>query len=351
MRSMKNFKVYSLLALLTVGIVTACKDDTKELVPDWESGVHGQASWVAGSPTNFVFGDQSKALDFNLKWVSIDQENVVTKIDVYVLFDEPFIDPDGNPVIAKHGGNGGKLYASFSGAAVPANRTNLKINITQDAVYQLYKDASFDYDKNEATTPTKVFTNPDVPDRTASNPFVKGDAFTVKWTFTTEDGRTFSTWGVSVCTEYPGANCQWAWGVICDSDLAGTYDVVSEFVSEDYGFSSASPDYTQCASPGNDGSIGGGFQTYNDVEVEAGDAAATYIIPDLTNGFEPMFWCNPPVKVVVADQCGSIVLISQDFDPYPYSIMPGSKVNPDGSLTIIWQNPYNEHGVSTYTPN
>lgn len=346
---MKHLRIYSFFAIALLGLVVSCKDEDIVLVPEWESGVHGFGGFATGSPTNFVFQNTTTALNLNLKWVSIDGQNTVSKIDVFVLFNEPYIDPDGNPVIANHGGTDGKLLASFADAAVPANRTNLSIPVTQTSIYELYKTATFDYDKNAATPPTPVFSNPAVPSRTASSPFVKGDAFTLRWEFTTADGRKFYKWGVSVCTEYPGGNCQVAWGVICASDLAGTYNVESTFVSVDYGFSSAAPDFQY--GPGNDGSVANGVQTYNNIEVKAGTAAATYDIPDITNGFEPIMWGNPPVRAIVADQCGNLVLVTKLSGPsYAYSILPGSKVNADGSLTIKWANPYNESGTSTFTP-
>lgn len=346
---MKHLRLYSFLAIILAGIITSCKDEDIQLVPEWETGVHGFGAFATGSPTNFVF-QSSAGLNVNLKWVSIDGANAVTKIDVFVLFNEPYIDPDGNPVIAAHGGTAGKLLASYSDAAVPANRTNMTIPITQAAIYELYKNNTFDYDKNASTPATQVFANPATPTRSAASRFIKGDAFNVRWEFTTADGRKFSKWGVSVCTEYPGGNCAVAWGVICSSALAGNYNVVSTWQSPDYNMDSANPDFTLCSGAHNDGSIANGVQTYNNVNVKAGAAAATYEIADLTNGFEPLLWCNPPVKVIVADQCGNIVLVQKLTGPsYAYAILPGSKVNADGSLTIRWQNPYNESGVSTFT--
>jgi hypothetical protein len=345
---MKHLRLYSVIAIVIAGIITSCKDEDIQLVPEWETGVHGFGRFATGSPTNFVYQNASTALNVDLRWVSIDGANTVTKIEVFVLFNEPYIDPDGNPVIANHGGTAGKLLATYSDSAVPANRTNMTIPITQNSIYELYKTATFDYDKNSATAPTPVFTNPAVPGRSAASPFVKGDAFNIRWEFTTADGRKFTKWGVSVCTEYPGGNCAVAWGVICASNLAGTYNVVSEFVSVDYGFSSAAPDFQY--GPGNDGSVANGVQTYNGIAITAGTAAATYIIPDITNGFEPIMWGNPAVRALVADQCGNLVLVQKLGGPsYAYAINAGSKVNSDGSLTIKWSNPYNESGTSTFT--
>lgn len=344
---MKHLRIYSFLAILLAGIITSCKDEDIQLVPEWESGVHGFGGFATGSPTNFVYQNTTTALNLNLRWISIDGANTVTNIDVFVLFNEPYVDPDGNPVLASHGGTTGKLLASYSGGDVPANRTNKAISITQNSIYELYKTATFDYDKNAATAPTPVFANPAVPGRSAASPFVKGDAFNLRWEFTTADGRKFTKWGVSVCTEYPGGNCAIPWGVICSSALAGTYNVVSTFVSVDYGFSSAAPDFQY--GPGNDGSVANGVQTYNGIQIKAGTAAATYEVPDITNGFEPIMWNNPPVKTIVADQCGNIVFVTKLGGPsYAYTIQAGSVVTSTGFI-IKWANPYNESGTSTFT--
>lgn len=353
MSIMKHLRIYSLVVLAIMAFITSCEDEDIVLVPEWETGVHGLASFAPGSPTNFVFQDATTSLDINLKWVSIDSKNSVTKIDMYVMFDEPFVDKDGNPVVANHAiqedGTNGVLFTSFSGSAVPANRVNTKVTLTQPALYNLFKDATYDYDGDDSTAPTPVFNNPDVPTRSAANPFVKGDAFTVRWEFTTEDGRKFNKWGVSVCTEFPGANCLVSWGVICASDLAGTYDVVSTFDSPGY-FTSAAPDFQY--GPGNDGSVHDGVQTHDGVAVvvDPDGAAATYLIDDITNGFEPIMWGNPKVKALVSDQCGNLVMAKLLWGGYAYSILPGSVVNPDGSLTIRWINTYGENGVSTFTP-
>lgn len=344
---MKYIKIYFLLLAGILACVTSCKDDSIVIVPEWETAVHGFGGFNTGTPQNFVFQKPAVALDLKLQWISIDSKLTVTKIDLYVLFNEPFTDPDGNPATAKHGGDGGKLFASYSGSEIPANRTNFNIPVSQDDLYQLYKDATFDYDKDESTPATPVFANPDAPDREPSNPFVKGDALQLIWVFTTDDGRVFSNWAPSVCNEFPGANCAINWGVICDSDLAGTYDVVSTFTSPGY-FDSNNPDFQY--GPGNDGSVANGVQTYNDIAVAAETAAATYNIPDITNGFEPIMWGNDPVNAIVADQCGTIVATKINFSAYTYEILPGSKVNADGSLTIVWQNEFGENGISTFTP-
>lgn len=341
---MKQIKIYTLILAGLLGAITSCKDDSIELVPAWESAVHGYSDFAEGSAQNFVFNDPTTPINVDLQWISIDGRADVSKIDVYVLVNETYVDPtDGNTKVAQHGGDEGRLLTSFEGSAVPASRVPLTFSLDQAAVYNLYQDAQFDYGNGAVP----VFANPDKPERDAVNRFTPEDQIVVRWDFTTADGRVFSKWGPSVCTEFPGANCELSWGVICVSDLAGTYNVVSTFDSPGY-FNSENPDFQY--GPGNDGSVGGGVQTYNGIGIAAGTATSTYVIPDITNGFEPIMWGNPPVLATVADQCGKLVAVSITFAPYGYEILPGSKVNPDGTFTIVWQNVYGENGISTFTP-
>jgi len=348
MKHMKKLKIFSLTLGVILAVVTSCKDNSLQIVPDWESSVHGLGAFAEGSAQNFVFADPSVSLDLTLRWVSIDNRATVEKMEVYAVFTESYTDPDGLPATADHGGDqGGVLLATYEGANVPDNALDIAFNLTQDIIYQLYKDNTFDYDKDDLTAPTPVFNNPDKPDRSPTNPFVQGDAFQIRWEFTTTDGRLFSDWSPSVCNEFPGASCTIDWGVICVSNLAGTYDVVSTFDSPGY-FDSVNPDFQY--GPGNDGSVANGVQTYNNIPIVASTATATYLILDITNGFEPIMWGNPPVEAIVADQCGAIVAVSIDFAPYGYEILPASKVNPDGSITISWLNVFGENGISTFTP-
>lgn len=341
---MKQIKIYTLIFAAFLVSVTSCKDDSIELVPEWESAVHGLANFAEGSAQNFVFNNPATPISVELQWISIDKKASVQKIDIYVLMNESYVDPaDGNSKVAQHGGDDGKLLTSFEGGAVPGNRESVVFTLDQAAVYNLYKDVQFDYGNGSVP----VFSNPDKPERDEVNRFTPEDQIVVRWEFTTDDGRVFKKWGPSVCTEFPGANCELGWGVICTSDLAGTYTVVSTFDSPGY-FNSENPDFQY--GPGNDGSVANGVQTYNGVVVAAGTASSTYLISDITNGFEPIMWGNPPVDAIIADQCGKLVMVDLLWSGYGYEILPGSKVNPDGSFVIVWQNVYGENGVSTFTP-
>ncbi len=211
---MKSIKKYIIVMIASIGVITSCKDESLQVVPDWESAVHGFAS-VTSSNSDLLYNDPAVDVDIELEWISIDQKLTVTKMEVYVLFDEAYIDVDGNPKVASHGGAEGKLIQTFEGAAVPANRTAVNFSVSQAAIYALYQSSTFDYGNGSVN----VFTNPDKPQRNATQRFMWDDAITVRWEFTTDDGRVFSSWAPSVCTEFPGANCQVGISVVCASDI------------------------------------------------------------------------------------------------------------------------------------
>jgi|GEM_PF-1486417 len=216
-------KTIKYLALALVGVfflAVSCKDD-KELVPVWESGVTAFAKVATGSQPSFVYGFPALGVTYDFQWISADKKSTVTKIDFYVLFDEPYKDADGNDALARHGGSTGVLFTSLEGGNVPANRVNTSVTITQADVYNLYKDVTFDYDGSGPNPAIAVFgATPKNALRTTTDRFVTKDAITVKWKLTLADGRVMGGtaggegWSPSVCTELPGSNCQLAWVVV-----------------------------------------------------------------------------------------------------------------------------------------
>jgi hypothetical protein len=212
---MKTFRLFTIISMAMLGIITACKDDSLVLIPEWESGVHGLAE-ITSSNTDFLYNDPNVGLDLDLQWVSIDGMATVTRIEVFVVFNESYIDIEGNEKIASHGGEDGRSLLVLEGGEVPANRTPVSFSLTQADLYALYQDATFNYGNGEVS----VFSNPAKPQRNATQRFMWDDAIKVRWEFTTDDGRVFDRWGVSVCTEFPGANCAVDFGVVCASAIA-----------------------------------------------------------------------------------------------------------------------------------
>lgn len=204
-----------------LAVVTSCKDDSLELIPEWETAVHAKAT-ITSTNTDFQYNSPATPLDVALQWISIDQKLTVTKIQLYVLFNENYIDKDGNPAVAAHGGTDGRLFKTLEGSAVPANRTDFAVSLSQAALYTLYSDATFDYGNGAVS----VFNNPAVPERDAAHRFYWEDDLRLRWEFTTDDGRVFKKWGVSVCTEFPNSDCQVDFTVVCAESIqkpAGTW--------------------------------------------------------------------------------------------------------------------------------
>jgi len=217
--NMKSIKIYLVLAIVSLGVITSCKDESLQVVPEWESAVHGFAD-VTSTNSDLLYNDPATDVDIDLKWISIDGKLTVTKIEVFALFNENYIDQDDNPKVAAHGGDDGILLTSFEGSAVPANRTAVSFSVSQDDLFDLYKDATFDYDGDGPKPEVNVFTNPDKPQRNATQHFMWDDKIKIRWELTTSDGRVFKAWGVSVCTEFPGANCAVDLSVVCATEIA-----------------------------------------------------------------------------------------------------------------------------------
>ena len=221
---MKNLNKYLITGIITIGFLMSCKDDSLQVVPEWGSAVHGLGAFSATTDdVNFIKGDPSVELDFDLLWNSIDGKLTVEKIDIYVVFNEAYKDADGNPKTAKHGGDQGRLFMTLEGSSVPSNKELTSFSISQDDLYALYSDATFKYDVTTGDDPVLPVWGAGsirLDRNTSSFKFVDGDTFQVRWAFTTDDGRVFSTWGVSVCTEFPGANCSVNFAAVCSQVIA-----------------------------------------------------------------------------------------------------------------------------------
>lgn len=198
---MKSIKIFfSILGLSSLVLFQSCKKyEDLSPIPDWETAVHGYAHYADGSPTGFTIGDDSDAnkLNVNFQWISIDKLNTVTQIDFYILFNDDYTDSEGNPRVARLGGGDGIKFLTLTGGAVPANRVNTLVSIKQSDVYNLYKDVTFDY--GDGAGAIKLF---DQQDRADGHRFISGDSFSMRWELTTADGRKFTAWSPSICTEY-----------------------------------------------------------------------------------------------------------------------------------------------------
>lgn len=197
-----KFLLYFAVAALLMPL-SSCEDPDLNPYLEPETAVHGFAAFSTGSPTNFKLGDMAQAVKFDLQWISIDSKNTVTKMEVFITYTEDYIDLEKNPRVANHGT---KRIVTIEGSNVPANRKPANFSITPQQVYDLFKDAKFDY----GTGSVGVFS---AAARTPTSRFTTNDDFNITWAFTTADGRYFDSWSNSVCLEFPGANCTRTWTV------------------------------------------------------------------------------------------------------------------------------------------
>jgi len=175
-----------------------------------------------------------------------------------------------------------------------------------------------------------------------------GDQVEVRYELVMKDGRIFTNSNASgIVTGGAFFNSPFFYRipVVCASDRAGDYDVVT-FISEYDGTYPA-------------------FQTSGSTTIAKGSGAGQYTLCDLSGGLEPEIWGNGAVFVTVQDLCGKLSLVGADRDEnfdckgdgkgyyYPYYIDASkSFINlSNGSFTIYWSNEYGENGYSIYTPN
>lgn len=206
---MKKFNLYFYTVFSLILLFNSCQDESLITLPVWESAVHGYAQLKDGSKDNFKNGDPSIDLSFELKWKSIDKENIVTNIDLYISFNETYEDSDGNNKSVAHGGDDGVLFKTI--ASPPAENQFTSFTITQEDIFNLYQSKSYNYGNGTES----IFNNTFTTRNTSEKKFIPGDSFSVNWILTTEDGRVFDSWSPSVCTEFPEANCKKSWSVVC----------------------------------------------------------------------------------------------------------------------------------------
>lgn len=206
------------LFIVVIGLLASCRNEDLNPVPDWNYVLHGLGQIKSGSPVNFILGDNNSKIDFTLQWVSIDNQGTAQAMDVFVTWNEKYIDKDGNPQTANHGK---RKITSLSN--VGANRTDSEFSIGVNDIRTLFSDAMYDYGNGSVS----VFANPLKPRRTAQQAFLDDDAFIVSWAILATDGKYFDSWSASVCGDFQGANCTIPFFVVCNSSLDGTYDMTT----------------------------------------------------------------------------------------------------------------------------
>jgi hypothetical protein len=321
-------KINKIVLLCSALLITffSCKDESLEVIPEWGTAVNTFAKLKTGASSSFVSGNSAIPVTVNFRWISIDSKNTVTKVEFYILFNEGYVDADGNPKTVRHGGTAGKLLKTIEGAAVPANRTDVELSVTQAEIYNLYKDNTNNY----CGTAVPVFNNTLKPGRTPSAPFLAGDSFQLKWTVYTEDGRKFDSWSPSVCNEFPGSNCVYAWSVVCASDLAGTYSYS-----------------TVVSAVGPGGVMPGGPLTGNGT-LGTTTTTGSYTVPDVSFGvYGAVYSDTPAVGCRFSDACNLVTFTGSDQygDVYSFELVSNDGTN----LTFKWGNGYGDRATTTLT--
>lgn len=315
-------KLILIFGVLFMGFIS-CKDDSLVLVPEWETAVNTYAKLKAGSSASFVNGSPAVSINLDWRWISIDGANTITKVEYFLVFNEGYVDVDGNPALARHGGSAGKLWKTVDGANVKGNREDIALTITQDDVYQLYKDNTFNY----CGTTVPVFNNTLKPTRTPASPFVAGDSFQLKWIIYTADGRKIDSWSPSVCTEFPGSNCNYGWSVVCQSNLAGTYTYTStNIVTTDEG---------PIANLSGSGTMTEGSE-------------GSYTLTDFSFGvFEAIGYPPAIGSLRLSDACDLLTFKGSDQygDTYTLTVVSVTATE----LTIDWSNTYGDKARATLT--
>lgn len=320
-------KINKVVLLCSAMLVTffSCKDDT-EVVPVWDTAINTFAKLKTGASSSFVSGNSAVAVDLNFRWISIDGANTVSKVEFYVLFNEGYVDKEGNPKTVRHGGTAGKLFKTIEGSAVPANRTDVGVTISQAEVFNLYKNNTFNY----CGTPVSVFSNTLKPARTTAAPFLAGDSFSLTWIVYTADGRKFDSWSPSVCNEFPGSNCSFPWSVVCASNLSGTYSYSTTVTA-------VGPGGVMPAGPlTGTGTLGTTTTT------------GSYSLPDVSFGvYAAVYGDTPAVGARFSDACDFLSFTGRDQYGDVYSFELLSKTTT--TLTFKWTNTYGDVATTTMT--
>lgn len=321
-------KINKLVLLCSVMLITffSCKDESLQVIPEWGTGINTYAKLKTGASSSFISGNATIPVEVNFRWISIDGLNTATKVEFFLLFNESYVDVDGNPKLVRHGGTGGKLWKTIEGSAVPANRADVLNTITQADVYALYKDNKYNY----CGTEVDVFNNPIKPGRTPAAPFLAGDTFSLKWIVYTADGRKFDSWSPSVCNEFPGSNCNYSWAVVCASDLSGPYS------------------YTTTVTAVGPGGVMPGGPLNGTGTLGTTTTTGSYTVPDVSYGvYAAVYGDTPAVGCRFSDACNFVSFTGSDQygDVYSFELVSVTAT----ALTFKWGNGYGDRATTTMT--
>lgn len=185
-------KIFGITLLLGIAVLfDSCKDPDLNPYKEPEPGVHGYAVIRA---LTFVEGRMSTSrVDFDFKWMSLDRKVNINRVEFYVYFNEPYIDQNGNAVMANHGGaepTGGRTHPDLSFTGL-GNFETRKFTITAAQIYGLYANATYKYD---GKTARPVFgTN-----RPSNRRFLSGDNIVIRWRLYGDNGLVYRSWSPAI---------------------------------------------------------------------------------------------------------------------------------------------------------
>jgi len=326
-----SIKTISIIVVVVGLLTTACRDESLSPVPDWNYVLHGFGQIKSDSPVNFIFGNEDSKIDFDLAWVSIDNQGTAESMDVFVSWSEKYVDDDGNNQTANHGR---RQLMTITGLG--ANRESRDFSISVADVKSLFSDVTFNYGDG----PVSVYSNARKPER-SSNTFTDDDAFVVSWAITAADGKYFDSWTSSVCGDFTGANCTIPFFVVCESDLEGTYALTS-VAQGPWGCTD-----TYTGTSRWEKLSGASYQVYTT------DLGGNELADFSFGSFYPCYGADqgalPNGSLVLNDVCNSLSYTgaSQWGEIYSFNSV---SVSDDGTdLIIDWINDYGEGGLATFS--
>jgi hypothetical protein len=209
------------MALLLIIFVSGCKDESVGISDKLATTIYGFARKKQNAASQFYAKD-ANPMELDFSWSTADLSVKVRKVEFYISFREPYLDQHNNLKIANHGGDRGVLLKTWEGVELPSTKQPKTLTCRQQELYELFKDAKFDYEGNGSLV--SVFSNPARPERVEGARFIEGDEFKITWVLHTTNGVELSDWPAAVCTESTESNCSFSWSVKCEYKAATFVD-------------------------------------------------------------------------------------------------------------------------------
>lgn len=227
---MKLLKI-SVVTLGLAAALVACRDEALSPYLAPESALHGFGQFIAGSTkipsdNGEVYSqstvDKSVKFDianltsspvaFQVQAISLDKVKETDAIELYLSFNESWVDSQKNPRVQKHGGLSnlpnkpdGILWKTLTGVQ---NRTPVQVTITPNDVYEAFKSAKYAYGTG---ADIDVFSAKNPNGDRSVNRFLKGDVFEIRWRVKSKDGLYYGTFSPNICADTKKANCYLQW--------------------------------------------------------------------------------------------------------------------------------------------